>query len=174
MKYLQGTQGMVLRLSAAASLYMKWFADSSFAVHPDMKSHTGYTMTMGRGSITSNSSKQKLNTTSSTEAELVSGDSTLKPLMWSKLHVQSLGYKPRITMAQDNASTMKLMQNGKASSTKRTRHLNIRCFAIKDHLDRLEFELEHCSTDDIWSDFMTKPLQGKKFTEHRDRIMGAR
>ena len=92
--------------------------------------------------------------------------------MWTKLFVNALGYRPRIVMAQNNISTIKLMKNGKASSTKRTRHINIRYFAIKDHLDRMEFDLEYCSTDDIWADFMSKPLQGKKFFDHRNRIMG--
>ena len=59
MKYLSGTRDAVLRLSALGASHMKWFADASFAVHPDVKSHTGYTMTMGRGSIVSNSVKQK-------------------------------------------------------------------------------------------------------------------
>lgn len=96
----------------------------------------------------------------------------LKLLVWSKPHVQALGCRPRMTMVQDNTSAMWLMKNGKASSTKRTRHLNIGHFAIEDHLDRMEFELECCSTDDIWADFMSEPLQGKKFASHRDRIMG--
>ena len=122
--------------------------------------------------MTSNSSEQKLSTASSTESESVSGDTTLKPLMWAKLHVQALGHGPRMTLVQDNTSTIKPMKNGKASGTKRTRHLNIRHFAIEDHLDRMEFELEHCSTDNIWADFMTKPSQGKKFVEHSNRIMG--
>jgi len=129
-------------------------------------------MTMGKGSIVSNSSKQKLNTTSSTESELVCGSTTLKPLMWAKLYVMALGYKPRVIMEQDNTSTMKFMTNGKVSSTKRTRHINIRFFEIKDYVDQMEFELEFCSTDDMWADFMSKPLQGKKFFDHRKSIMG--
>ena len=168
MKHLSGTRDLALRLSALGALHVKWFADASFAVHPDMKSHAGCTVTMGRGSTVSNSAKQKLNTTSSTESELACGDATLKPLMWAELFVSALGHEPRVTMTQDNVSTTKLMKNGKASSAKRTRHVNMQYFAIKDHLDRMEFELECCSTDDIWADFMSKPSQGRKFFEHRD------
>ena len=32
--------------------------------------------------------------------------------------------------------------------------------------------LEYCHTDKMVADFMTKPLQGKKFFKFRDRIMG--
>ena len=48
-----------------------WWIDAAFGVHPNMRAHTGGTMSMGTGSILSKSSKQKLNTLSSTEAELV-------------------------------------------------------------------------------------------------------
>jgi hypothetical protein len=48
-----------------------WYIDASFAVHKEMRSHTGATMTLGSGVICSISTKQKINTCSSTEAELV-------------------------------------------------------------------------------------------------------
>ena len=52
----------------------KWWVDSSYAVHPDMKSHIGIYMTLGKGAMYTASCKQKLNTKSSTEAELVAVD----------------------------------------------------------------------------------------------------
>ena len=45
--------------------------DAAFAVHMDMRSHTGGLTSFGRGMIHCRSSKQKLNTKSSTEAEVV-------------------------------------------------------------------------------------------------------
>ena len=50
------------------------YVDASFAVHPDYRSHTGAVMTFGKGSPIGLSKKQKLNTRSSTEAELVGAD----------------------------------------------------------------------------------------------------
>jgi hypothetical protein len=40
-------------------------------VHPNIKSHTGGIMTMGKGAVYGTSTWKKLNTKSSTEAELV-------------------------------------------------------------------------------------------------------
>ena len=74
MKYLNGTRSERITLSADSLHVIKWYVDASFAVHPDFKSHTGATMTMGRGAVQSISRKQKLNTRSSTEAELVAVD----------------------------------------------------------------------------------------------------
>ena len=45
--------------------------DASFAVHDDMKSRTGMHMSLGRGTIHGNSTKQKDHTSSSTHAEVV-------------------------------------------------------------------------------------------------------
>jgi hypothetical protein len=41
----------VLTLQANGDGKLKWYADASFAAHPDYKSHTGAIMTMGKGSI---------------------------------------------------------------------------------------------------------------------------
>jgi hypothetical protein len=62
MKYLNGTRDDKLILSADKLNVVKWYVDSSFAVHPDFKSHTGGVLTLGHGALTSLSKKQKLNT----------------------------------------------------------------------------------------------------------------
>ena len=64
-------KNVVSTLGTTRALHMKWFADAAFAVHPDMKSYTCCAMTVGRGCTVGNSSKQKTNTTSSTESKLV-------------------------------------------------------------------------------------------------------
>ena len=64
-RYLDGTIGLPLILTTDESGKIQWHVDASFAVHNDMKSHTGITMTMGQGAAFSQSSKQKLTTKSS-------------------------------------------------------------------------------------------------------------
>jgi hypothetical protein len=71
MRYLNGSRLDVLLLLVDNRHVIKWCVDASFAVHPDFRSHTGGVMTYGRGAIQSISRKQRLNTRSSTEAELV-------------------------------------------------------------------------------------------------------
>jgi hypothetical protein len=66
MKYLRGTINMSLTLEASNMNVVKWWVDASFAVHPDMKSHTGGAMSVGKGVVHGNSTRQKINTTSST------------------------------------------------------------------------------------------------------------
>jgi hypothetical protein len=76
-KYLRGTPEFVLRLSADNLNIVKWWVDAACGVHNDMRSHMGDVMLMGTGAVYSQSSKQKLNTKSLTEAELVGIDDVL-------------------------------------------------------------------------------------------------
>jgi hypothetical protein len=75
-------------------------------------------------------------------------------------------------LLQDNKSSILLEKNGKASSGKRTRHINIRYFFITDRVNKKEISIEWCPTKDMVADFMTKPLQGSHFRRLRDIIMG--
>jgi hypothetical protein len=116
---------------------VQWSLDASFAVHPDMRSHTGATMTMGKGVLQSVSTKQKINTRSSTEAELVSFDDIAAKPIWTKLFLEAQGYPVKENViSRDNQSTMKLELNGKFSSGKRTRHFHIKYFYITDLINR--------------------------------------
>ena len=62
--------------------------------------------------------------------------------------------------------------NGKLSSSKRTKHINIRYFFIQDRIKNGEITVKHCPTDQMLADYFTKPLQGAKFIQFRDMILG--
>jgi hypothetical protein len=59
MKYLYGTRNEYLTLSADDLRVVKWYVDTSFAVHPDFKSHTGAVMILGKGAMQSIARKTK-------------------------------------------------------------------------------------------------------------------
>ena len=143
MKYLNGRQKRRLKLSAGDIRCIKWYVDTSFAVHPDYKSHTGTTMSFGDGdgAVQSISRKQKLNTRSSTEAELVGVDDVSVMILWTKLFLEAQGYKiEKNILYQDNKSAILLERNGKKSSGKRTRALNIRYFFMMDQVEKVMFQ----------------------------------
>ena len=62
-------------------------------------------------------------------------------------------------------------ENGMLSSTKRTKHINVRYFLMKDKIDRGEVKIEYCPTDEMIGDYFTKPLQGEKFVKFREQIL---
>ena len=63
-------------------------------------------------------------------------------------------------------------KNGKASSRKRTKHINIWYLFITDRVAQGNFSLVWCPTGDMIGDFMTKPLHGALFRKFIDQIMG--
>ncbi len=71
MEYLRGDRDRPLVLGADNDGQLLWYVDALFAVHPNMHEHTGGGLTLGRGFPISVSTKQKLNTRSSTESELL-------------------------------------------------------------------------------------------------------
>ena len=71
LRYLKRNPSPPLVLEADNISLIHWHVDASFPVHADMKSHTGGTMSIRKGSVIDTSHKQKNNTRSSTEAEIV-------------------------------------------------------------------------------------------------------
>ena len=93
-------------------------------------------------------------------------------LFWTNylLDAQDYGIKSTI-MYQYNQSAILLDNNGKRSSSKRTKHINIQYFFITDRIKNGELNIEYCPTDEMVADFFTSPLQGNKFLQFRKTIM---
>ena len=133
MKYLQKTITVPLTLEADDLQLVHWWIDGAFATHHDMRSHTGGAMSLGKGVIYGTSTQQKLTTRSSTEAELVAVDDCMSQILWTCYFLAAQGYNINDCIVyQDNKSAILLEQNGQASSSKRTRHINIRYYFVTD------------------------------------------
>ena len=173
LRFIKGTENDKLILTADSLHILKWYVDVSFAVHPDFKSHTGSVLTLGTGSPITASKKQKLNTRSSCEGELVGADDASQMILWTKLFMEAQGYEiEKNILYQDNKSTILLLENGKRSSSKRTRAINIRYFFLTDQIEKGNLSVEYCPTKEMWADYMTKPLQGSLEIQLRKKIMG--
>ncbi|CAJ1935519.1 unnamed protein product [Cylindrotheca closterium] len=128
---------------------------------------------MGEGGLQIISKKQKLNSQSSTEAELIGVDDAATQILWTKLFVEAQGYPvEKNILYQDNKSSILLEKNGRDSAGKRSRALNIRYFFMTDQVKKGNVTIEYCPTEKMWGDFMSKPLQGQKFLDFRSLIQG--
>ena len=149
-----------------------------------MRSHTGAMLTFGRGAVFSMSNKQKVNLTSSTVAEIIGVDDAMNFVMWVKLFIEQqvvnlptksiikkLGAQPSV-LQQDNTSSIRLEANGKRSSTKRIRHINIRYFYVTDKVKSGDVVILYHPTGKLVGDYLTKPLNGTQFKNHYNTIMG--
>jgi hypothetical protein len=164
MRYMNANRerGIVIE-PAAQGLYLHAYVDASFAVHEDMRSHTGASIGLGKGPVFTKSSKQKLNGTSSTEAELIGLSDSLPQVLWVRDFLLEQGHVigPAV-LYQDNQSTIKLAERGSAAS-ERTRHVAIRFFFIHDRIKSGEVVIEYMPTGNMLADILTKPLQGTLF-----------
>ena len=86
--------------------------DSAHAVHEkDMRGHTGSITTMGTGVLDTKSSKQKMNTRSSTETEFVGTSEALPKTIFRCHFMEAQGYKIKWNvLGKDNESEMKLLK----------------------------------------------------------------
>jgi hypothetical protein len=172
LKYLDSKVDMQLVLVMDNTGKIWWWVDASYAVHADMKSHTGGTLSLGKGSIYSTSSKQKLVTRSSTKAEVVGVHDVMPQLIWTVHFLKGQGMNiDESILYQDNTILILLEKNGWSSSTKWTRHMNIQYFFIKDQVNFKHVKIEHCPTGDMLANFFTKPLQGMQFQKLQEQTM---
>eukprot|EP00957_Ditylum_brightwellii_P147965 11266660-Ditylum_brightwellii.AAC.1 len=117
-------------------------------------------MSLGEGSILSWSMKQCLNTKSSTENKLIGIDDAMPHVLWTPYLLWGQGYEVNcVKIYQDNLSAMLLEKNGKWSSTKRTKHINVHYFFVKDRIANRDIEIDHCGMEYMVAGFFTKPLQ---------------
>jgi hypothetical protein len=162
-KYLHDTKHLWLTLEVDDEFTIRWWIDVSFAVHRNMRSRMGASMSLGNGSPISLSRKQKLNTKSSFEAEVVGIDDAMPLVIWMRNFMEGQGYTVNDNIVyQDNMSAMLLEKNGRASSSHCTHHINIWYFFVSHRVKNGELCIEYCPTDEMIGDFFTKPLQGAK------------
>ena len=109
LRYLRDSKHLLLTLEADDMTAIQWWVDALFATHPNCCSHTIATLSFAAGSIYFMSSKQKLNTRSSTKAELVGINDVLSMILWTQLFLEAQG--DQVTdnvLHQDNESAIKL------------------------------------------------------------------
>jgi len=175
LQYVNGTINMERIVSLANFDYMHIYVDGSHATHINMRGHTGGCIVMGDGVVHARSSKQGLNSKSSTETEMIAASDYLPYALWLIYFYGAQGYKiAKSELKQDNQSTMRWLKNGRRSSGKQSRHVNIRFFWVADILREHRIAVEYCSTHIMLGDFFTKPLQGSLFRLMRDVVQGLR
>ena len=129
-------------------------------------------MSLGKGAVASYLRKQKLNTKSSTESEIVSVDQVMPEVCWTYKFLEAQGYSINYSeICQDNIPAQLLDVNGKLSSTKRTKHKKVKFFFVKDKFDKGEVKITDCPAEVMWADVSSNPLQGTLFKVMRDKLM---
>jgi hypothetical protein len=170
--YLKATRDQVLFLGILGKIQLAFWGDAAFDVHEGAHSHGGLLSSFGIGVLFSKSFKHKLNSGSSSQAELVTLWEAIVHVAWARMFLFCLGYAQSATVIyQDNKSTIMLAENGPSSSGK-SKHFRRRYFGVKEMIDHGEVTLVYLPTREMVADALTKPLTGNLFHEMVRRMQG--
>ena len=123
LQYLNGTKTSTLQLGCTLPVKVHTSIDSSFNPISSWKFRSGVCLSLGRGVLYSKSTMQKINSTSSCQAELVALAKSLKQSIFLSYFLTSHGYPLlSVEVSQDNKSTILLIENGH-STLELTRHI---------------------------------------------------
>jgi hypothetical protein len=107
-------------LEARKICKINWWVDALYAIHHDMRSHTGGDMIIGKGELYATSTRQKLTT----------------KIVWTRYFLQHQGITIiENKLSQDNRSAIILEKNGRQSSSKRTKQINVFYFFVTNRID---------------------------------------
>jgi hypothetical protein len=103
------------------------------------------------------SHKQKSNSRSSTQTEMIGINNAMPNVLWSLYFIQAQGYPmTHALIYQDNKIAILLETNGKWSSSKRTKHIKMKYFFVKDCIDKGKVVIEHKPDTKMWVDMLSK------------------
>jgi hypothetical protein len=162
MSYLQHNPHKGLLFPTKGGMEIDAYIDAAFCAHMDGKSHTGVIVRIGGALVYVKSTKQKIISRDSTEAETIGLSDHTDKVLWFHLFMKYQGYDPQPPIIyQDNKSTISLVTKG--GGKPRTRHLRARQYAVKEQVDAGDYKIEYMITEVMIADVLTKPLQSAKY-----------
>ena len=160
------------------SLQIVESADASYAEHDDAKSHSGGCVGFeGDGPedcyFMFTSRKQPIVAKSSTESELICMNTVADSGEWLRIFLDEMGlwnHQP-VRMKQDNKSTIIIANQG-TGTFKRTKHIRVRYFWVKDLIDQGLLTVDYVPTKEMVADILSKPLVGAQFKYLLAKLLG--
>ena len=170
--FAKSVRDIPLRLKTELPPRVTVSIDAAFANRNEMRSTSGTCITLGVGYFIASSKVQKLNSKSSTEAEIIAVSDGMNIPLWLADFIRLQGYPPQpVRLEQDNQSCMTLLTKGR-STAETTRFIEIRKFWISAYIKNGAVDPVYVPTEEMTSDYFTKPLQGALFTKMFAKIMG--
>jgi len=170
--YIYTTRHDVMRFKRGGDVSFEAFIDASFGTQPQGKSRTGVLIKMAGCAVGAWSTKQKIVTRSSTEAEVVAISDGLTNVIWLRRFLSHQGYTlPPTVIWEDNKSCIDLLTKPRHNA-QRTRHLDIRYFYARELQELGMIDIKFAPTDDMEADLLTKGWVGPIFTKLAARMIG--
>jgi deoxyuridine 5'-triphosphate nucleotidohydrolase len=147
--------------------------DSDYAGDKEhRRSVTGIILRIGGGTILYKTKFQDTIALSSTESEFTAAAEAAKYILYIRSILDQIGLPQNhaTILYEDNQGAL-LMANAQ-QPTKRTRHMDIKTFAIQEWVERDLLTLKRINTSDNYADVMTKQTGRTLFYRHMNYILG--
>ena len=171
--YLRGTPDVGIQFTGK-SLDIFGYSDADWAGDLDSRrSTTGYVVYAAGGPIAWQSRLQTTVAVSTMEAEYMAAFGAIQELIWIKGVLSEIGIQlvDPITLRMDAKSAIALAKN--PMHHKRSKHIDIKYHWLREHTyESGAINLEHCSTEDMVADMMTKALGFDQHAGHAKNSTG--
>ena len=162
--YLAGTKDISLTFKGQEGVKLYITMDSSFASHPDKRSHTCVTGHIGKysGAFHMICKKQPIMADSTYYTETISVHKGYQFAHRMGMFCEELGY-PQFPVPTFNDNMSTITTAHKSSTTPRTNHFDIKYRTIHDYIQRKLITLQHIPSEELPADLGTKALGTKLF-----------
>ena len=171
--YLKGTPDVGIQFTGDL-LDLFGYSDADWAGDLDSRrSTTGYVVYAAGGPIAWQSRLQTTVAVSTMEAEYMAAFGAIQELIWIKGVLSEIGIQlvDPITLLMDAKSAIALAKN--PMHHKRSKHIDIKYHWLREHTyENGTIDLEHCSTEDMVTDMMTKALGFDLHARHAKNSTG--
>ena len=171
--YLKSTPTVGIKFKGS-DLNLFAYSDADWAGDLDTRrSTTGYVVYAAGGPIAWQSKLQTTVAASTMEAEYMAAFGAIQELIWLKGVLGEIGIHlvDPITLNMDAKSAIALAKN--PMHHKRSKHIDIKYHWLREHTyENGTINLEHCITEDMVADLMTKALAADLHCKHAKSITG--
>ncbi|GAB0089493.1 secreted RxLR effector protein 161-like [Sergentomyia squamirostris] len=170
-RYIAGTTGLGIRYGRGQrSDELSCFTDADYGgCVRTGRSTSGVLVVYAGGAISWSSQRQASVSTSTTEAELIAASEGAKEVTWmQKLFGEIAPLKTTPIVFVDNTAAIRISKNPEYH--KRTKHIGIRHFFIREKITDGTLDVQQIATEDQQADLLTKPLEKTKLNLFVKRI----
>jgi hypothetical protein len=181
LRYLSGTRYFVFRyFRSPRKILMRTDSDWAPKEEEKRRSTSAYVSLWGNCALSWKSKKQDSTAESSAEAELIALALGAKEAIWMRRFLGELDIDGQeesmeiqnkedcLEIQVDNNACNQIANNRMQSE--RTKHLDVKYFAVRGHIDDGRLSVTRVDTADNTSDIFTKPLLQEKFRRFRAEL----
>ncbi|CAM8933888.1 unnamed protein product [Rhodiola kirilowii] len=167
LRYLKGTEKLVLWYPRVRSLSLEGYSDADFAGdRTDRKSTSGMTQFFGSCLVSWGSKKQNTVALSTAEAEYVAAAACCAQILWLRNQLSDFNlHFDQVPIFCDNNSAISIAKNPVLHG--KTKHIEIKHHFLRDCVEKELVTINFCRSEDQVADIFTKALHREAFEKLR-------